>query len=256
MRHFSFLVSLLVGGMIKKRFTNIYLLSAAICTVLLFDANAQPGIRLSLSMVIDDLSLESPASEVQRLSFENEILQFENYKKGLLPSVSINFSPLNLNRSIVKLQQASDGQYNYVEDYSSSSNAGLSLQQKIPFTGGTLNASTNLSYLNELSQKRHSFSTTPFSISYSQQLYGGGKTFRMEKTIEYLKNEENIKSYCSAISDIQQNALNLFMNAFFASLEKTLSSANKSATDSLLNLAIVRYENRRITETDFSQIEL
>ena len=260
MRNFPFYISLQVskhlGETTKKIFINKYLLSTIICSILLFDANAQQGIRLSLPMVIDDLSLEAPAAEIQHLNFENEILQFENYKKGLLPSVSINMSPISLNRSIVKLQQASDGQYHYVEDYSSSSSAGISVQQKIPFTGGTLNASTNLNYLNELSQSRNSFNSTPFSISYSQQLFGGGKTFYMEKSIEYLKNEENINKYCSAISDIQQNVLNLFMNAFFSSLEKSLSSANKSATDSLLNIAIVRQENRRITESDFNQIEL
>ena len=64
-----------MGEMIKKRFTNIYLLSAAaICAVLSFNANAQQSIRLSLSMVIDELSLEAPAAEIQRLNFENEIL--------------------------------------------------------------------------------------------------------------------------------------------------------------------------------------
>ena len=78
----------------------------------------------------------------------------------------------------------------------------------------------------------------------------------MEKTIEYKRNEEKIKTYCKSISSIQQKALNLFMSAFFASLEKTQSSANRQATDSMFRIANVRYENKRITESDFKQIEL
>jgi len=209
----------------------------------IFTANAQSSIYMSLIKVIDTLSLESPDAKIKRLSFENELLQFENYKKSFLPTVSLNISPVSFNRSIVKLQQATDGQYNYVEDYSSSSSAGLSVQQKLPFTGGTLSANTNLNYLSELSQNRHSFSSTPFAISYSQQLFGERKLMQMEKTIEYKRHEENIKNYCTAVSGIQQKALNLFMDAFLAFLEKTLSSSNRLATDSLFSMAKVRYEN-------------
>jgi len=232
------------------------LVPAALSFSLLSDVKAQSNGKLSLSMVIDTLALDAPAARIQHLNYENDLLQFDNYKKGFLPSVSVSMSPLSFNRSIVKLQQATDGQYNYVEDYSSSSSAGLSIQQKVPFTGGTLSANTNLNYLNELSRNRHSFSSTPFSVRYSQQLFGDRKTMRMEKTIEYKRNEENVKKYIAAISAIQQKTLGLYMNAFLASLEKSLASSNRLATDSLLRLAKVRNENRRITEIDFKQIEL
>ena len=233
---------------------NIYGILMAMNFLLSMYLSAQQ-LHLSLPLIIDELSLEAPSAQIQRLSFENDLLQFENYKKGFLPSVSVSMSPVSFNRSIVKLQQATDGQYNYVEDYSSSS-AGLSVQQSIPFTGGTVSANTSLNYLNELSQKRQSFSSTPFSISYSQQLFGGTKTMRMEKTIEYKKNEEKIKTYCKTLSGIQQTALSLFMDTFLASLEKTQASANRQATDSLFHIAGVRYENKRITESDYRQVEL
>jgi len=234
----------------------LIILTSALSSLFLIEAKAQTNVSLSLPQVIDILSFDAPEAQILHLNFENSLLQFENYKKGLLPSVSINMSPINFNRSIVQLQQASDGQYNYVEDYSSSSNVGLSIQQKIPFTGGTISANSSLNYLNELSQNRNSFSSTPFSFSYSQQLIGGGKTMRMEKTIEYKRNEESIRNYCKSVSGIQQSALNLFIGTFLASLEKTLYSSNKLATDSLLRMAKVRYENRRITESEFKQVEL
>ena len=244
--------------MILKRniFIQKYSLFLALYIVLLFQTQAQSYTYLSLSMVIDTLTLEAPASQIERLHFENDLLQFENYKKGFLPSVSINMSPFSFNRSIVQLQQATDGQYNYVEDYSNSSNVGVSLSQKIPFTGGTLSANSSLNYLNEFSQNRHNFNASPFFISYSQQLFGSRKTMHTEKTIEYKRNEENIKAYCKVMATIQQKALGLFMDTFLASLEKEQSSSNRQATDSLLRMASIRFENKRITESDLKQIEL
>ena len=191
-----------------KRHLYKYLIYTLFFTFLIIEVNAQQTLNLSLSKVIDTLSLSSPEAKIKRLSFENDLLQFENYKKSFLPSVSLNISPVSFNRSIVKLQQATDGQYNYVEDYSSSSSAGISVQQKLPFTGGTISANTNLNYLSELSQKRHSFSSTPFAVSYSQKLFGERRMMNIEKTIEYKKHEENLKNYCKTVSEIQKRELN------------------------------------------------
>ena len=238
------------------RYRFLFLIVIAAFVLINTKAYSQSIHSLSLTEVVEMLSLDSPAAKIERLNFENEILQFENYKKGFLPAVSLSLSPINLNRSIVKLQKADDGQYNYVEDYSSNSNTSMSLQQKIPFTGGTLRVNSSLNYMNEFSRSRHSFSSTPFAISYSQQLFGSARTMRMEKTIEYKKNEEKVKNYCVVLSGIQQKVLNFFMEAFLATLEKELSLSNKLATDSLHNMAKVKYQNKRITESDFKQIEL
>lgn len=90
------------------------------------------------------------------------------------------------------------------QDYSNNSSAGISIRQKVAFTGGEINIGSNINYLNEFTHKRNSFSTTPFSIGYSQQLWGGGKQYRLEKEIEYAKNNIAIKQYCTKLSQIQQ----------------------------------------------------
>ena len=223
-----------------------------------FETNlfAQDEMQLSLSQVVDILALDAPDARIERLNFENEILQFQNYRKGFLPSLSLDMSPFDFNRSIVKLQRAEDGRYYYVEEYSGRSNMSLHLRQKLLLTGGTLSVNSSLNYLNELSQSRHSFSSTPFAVSYSQKLFGSRKTMLMDRTIEYKKNEESIRNYCVTVSGIQSQALNLFMDVFLSLLEMQIASSNKSATDSLLYMAKIKYENNRITETDFKQLEL
>jgi outer membrane protein TolC len=217
---------------------------------------SQETILLSLEDVIYDLSLKSSFAEIEHINYENELLSYENYQKSFLPSVSFNVSPFSFNRSLVKLQQAEDGQYHYVEDYSGNSSIGLNIQQRVGLTGGNLNVNSNLNYLNEMSRNRHSFSSVPFSFSYSQKLFGSRKTLRMEKEIEKKKNEKALIEYCTRISDIQQESMSFFMAALLARLEIDLSYKNLQSTDTLLRIATVKYEKGNMTEQGFRQIEL
>lgn len=211
---------------------------------------------VALHEVIDKLSLNSSVAQIEKLNFQNEILQFENYKKSFLPSLLLNFNPINFNRSLRVLQQPADGSYSYVEDYSNNSSTGLSVRQKIGITGGELSIGSNINYMNEFSRKKNSFSTTPFSIGYSQQLWGGGKQYRLEKEIEYAKNKVSIKQYCTKLSEIQQQALGHYMTAFIAKMEQDLAFQTKQNNDTLLHIAYIKLHNGHITEYDFKQIEL
>nr|WP_320057664.1 TolC family protein [uncultured Bacteroides sp.] len=206
--------------------------------------------------VIDSLSLISSEAKIARLNFQNNILQFENYKKSLLPSFSLNANPVNFNRSLRLLQQPNDGNYSYVEDYSNNSSFGISARQKVGLTGGEFNISSNLNYLNEFSSKRNSFNTTPIAIGYSQQLWGGGRMYRLEKDVEYAKHQVAIKQYCSNMSQIQQKALSLFMTTLLSKLESELALQTKHSNDTLLCIAKVKLSNGNITEYDLKQIEL
>lgn len=212
--------------------------------------------ELTLGEVIDTLSLLSSSAKIEKLIFQNEILQFSNYKKKLLPSISFDVNPVSFNHSLKLLQQPSDGSYTYVEDYTNNSTLGLSLNQKIGLTGGNLKVESTLNYLNEFSLKEHSFSTTPFAVEYSQQFWGGGKMHKLEKLIENKKYQMAIKKYCSNISQIQKEVLVLFMATLLHKLEYELALQNQQNNDTLLYIAKIKLDNGNITEYDFNQIEL
>ena len=251
----------------KELFKNYYLLNCnhlkpkylIVLIILFYDSlvfRQSQVKKLTIDRVIDSLSLVSLKAKIESVNFQNELLLFENYKKSLLPALFINFNPINFNRSYRALQQPDDGSYSYVEDYSSNSSIGASIRQKVGFTGGELTINSNLNYLNEFSRKRNTFSTTPIAIGCSQQLFGGGKLHGLENEIEYTKNLEAIKQYCANISQIQQEALNFFMNALFDKMERELALKNKLNNDTLSHIAEVKLKNGIITEFDFKQIEL
>ena len=158
---------------------------------------------ITLGQVFDTLSLCSNAAKTEELKFRNELLEYENYRKGFFPAISLNVSPIGFNRSLRLLQQAADGSYSYVEDYSNSSGLGVIIRQKIGFTGGELNVGSNLNYLHEYFRHRKSFGTAPFIIGYSQQLWGGRRLNRLESRIVYEKRLSAVKQYCTSVAGIQ-----------------------------------------------------
>ena len=77
--------------------------------------------QISLEQVLNEWCLVSPSAQKIKLSHENSILEFENYKKEFLPSVAFSLSPVNFNRSQKLMQNSESGNYSYVEDYSNNS---------------------------------------------------------------------------------------------------------------------------------------
>lgn len=213
-------------------------------------------VKGTVSYVIDTLSLTSNNAQIEKLKYKNELLHYENYKKSYLPSISFSLSPIGLNRSLRLMQDAATGSYTYIKDYSNSSNFGLTIHQKVPFTGGQLQVGSSINYLNEFSYHRKSYSTSPYYISYSQNLWGGRKRYLLEKKIEESKNVIAINKFCSNIAQIQQNILGQYMDVLAAKMRLNLSNQTVLNNDTLLDVARIKLDNGRITEYDYKQIEL
>ena len=207
----------------------------------------QRYITLTLSDVINYYSLCSPMAKIEYLNFQNEILEFTNYKKGFLPAISFNVNPVNFNRSLRLLQSPVDGSYSYVKDFSNTSSVGFTISQKIGLTGGNINM---------FSTNRKSFSTTPFYVNYSQNLWGGRKLYLLEKRIMNVKNTVSVKKYCSKLAEIQSKVVELYLLALSEKISADLSEQNMAINDTLLNIGRIKLANGHITEYDYKQIEL
>lgn len=212
--------------------------------------------QISLEQVLNEWCLSSPSAHKVELSYKNTILRFENYKKGFLPSLSFSLSPINFNRSQKLMQNSTNGNYSYVEDYSNSSNTGVTIQQKVGITGGEFSISSRLNYLREFSGNKERFGTTPLIINYSQSFIGGLHNYKKQRNIEYAQYNNSLKQYCSEIADIQTQAVNLFMNLFSSKLATDLSHKNLLISDSLLIISKALLDNGHFTEYEYHQMEL
>lgn len=218
---------------------------------------SSPSARmLTLYEAVEVLSLHTSSARALRLDYENKCLEFENYKRSFLPAVSFAFSPFSFNRSIQRLQQPSDGVYTYIEDYSNSSSAGLTVMQKLGPIGGSLRMGSKLKYLREFSQNKNTFNTNPFFVSYNQPLLGGRKNYLFNQTIQHLNNQIAQKNYGRSVATLQQQVLSLFLNLFLSKLSLEQSRQNALSSDTLLQIAKVKLHGGLITEYDYNQLEL
>ena len=212
--------------------------------------------QITLEKVVNEWSFHSPSAEKIRLAYENIALAHKNYLKGFLPSIAFSMNPVSFNHSLRLMQNPTDGSYSYVNDYSNTSNAGLTIQQKIGATGGVFSVSSNLSVLTEFSTSRNNFNTTPLSLNYSQLLLGGYYTYKKLKKIEQTKILNAVRQHCSDMAEIQIKALNAFLSLFLADITRKLALRNIEISDTLLIAGKALLDNGHFTEYEYKQVEL
>jgi outer membrane protein TolC len=212
--------------------------------------------QITLEKVVNEWSFHSPSAEKIRLAYENIALAHKNYLKGFLPSIAFSMNPVSFNHSLRLMQNPTNGSYSYVNDYSNTSNAGLTIQQKIGVTGGVFSVSSNLSILTEFSTRRNNFNTTPLSLNYSQKLLGGYYTYKKLKKIEQTKILNAARQYCSDMAEIQIKTLNAFLSLFLADITRKLALRNIEISDTLLIAGKALLDNGHFTEYEYKQVEL
>lgn len=223
---------------------------------ILFSLCVQCAAALSLNEAVGYYALHTPTAKALRLRQANNDLEYENYRKSFLPSMSFGLSPLSLNRSLRLLQDPVSGSYSYVKDYSNSSSTEISISQKVGITGGSFSLSSSLGFLREFSSNRNSFNSSPLYFSYSQPLLGEAKLYRYNKAIQFLQHELSKKNFCTSMSSEQQRILSLYLDAYVSKLQYEVSLQNKQTGDTLLRLAQKKLVNGVITKYEYNQIEL
>ncbi len=216
---------------------------AVLCTLLI---NAQQP--LTMERVVNEYALNSPAAKQQTLQYENRLLAYINYKRSFLPVFSLNLSPLSFNRSIKSLQDATTGKYSYIEDYTNSATGGVGIKQSIGVTGGTLSLGSNINMLSEFKDDITRFSTNILNVSYSQQLFGGYRNYKLQKKITHNEYENAIREYCENIAKIQHNAVLKFLELYLLKVRQDAAQYNISVADTLLKIGRIKYENGALTE--------
>ena len=216
----------------------------------------QAQTQITLEKVVNEWSFYSPSAEKIRLTYDNISMTHKKYLKGFLPLITININPVSFNHSLRLMQNSTDGSYSYVNDYSNTSNTGLTIQQKIGITGGVFSVRSNLNVLTEFSTRRNSFNTIPLSLNYSQQLIGGYYTYKKQKKIEQIKTLNAKRQYCSDMAEIQIKALDAFLNLFLADITRKLALRNIAISDTLLIVSRALLDNGHFTEFEYRQVEL
>lgn len=235
------------------RLRNIVLFTCIMmcCSLSVFSAE-----ELSLNDAINKYVYNTIYVRSKCLALQNRLLEYENFKKSFLPALSLNLTPVSFNHSMRLLQNYNTGEYSNVEEFSNTSSGGITVSQKIAATGGIITVGSSLSYLHEFTEDNNSFSTSPVYISYSQQLFGGGKNMSFERAISKLRNDVALKDFCTSVSTEQQKILSLYLNAYSNRMDIEFYSKTTCMGDSLLMHAKIRKDAGKITEYEYNLVEM
>ncbi|MCF0183136.1 MAG: TolC family protein [Bacteroidaceae bacterium] len=193
---------------------------------------------------------------IQYNNYKNALLEREIFQKSLLPSMEISLMPISFNHSMRLLQSYQNGEYSNINEYSNTTSVGINISQFVSWTGGTFSVGSSLSYLSQFSSGIGSFSARPFYASYTQQLFGGRKSFAYRKSLSEQGYVVAIKTFCNAVAKEQQLLLGMFLDAYLAKQDIQYYARDIEICDTLVQYAYLRYELGKTTEYDRNAIEL
>jgi outer membrane protein TolC len=223
-----------------------------------FTSVAQVAVNtLTIEEVLEMARDYSPQAILSKHQFRAAYWEHRTYKAEFLPSLTLNGTFPDFNRSLVRLQ-LEDGSYRYIEDYSNRTTLGLGLNQNIGFTGGRIFARSSLERTdlfkdNQGTQK--SYMSTPILVGFVQPLFGFNQ-LKWKKKVEPLKFLEAKRTYIESTEGIAGEAIRYFFDLILAQQNLKTAQLNYANTDTLYQIASGRYNIGTIAENELLQMEL
>jgi hypothetical protein len=181
--------------------------------------------------------------------------QYKEFLSRKLPTLNFTTSPSSYNRSIERQFFTSDSSYHFIEGQQFSSSAGLSINQNITLTGGSLTMDAETNRLKNSRDNYANFSTVPIRIGIQQPLFSYN-SFKWEKKIAPLQFEIAMKTFIGSREDISIQTVRLFFSLLIAEKQLALMRKSLSDADTMFWMGKKRFENGSIEKTDFLTLQL
>lgn len=219
-------------------------------------SNNKLNISISLDEAISIAHDQSPSAIQARHTFLMGYWEFRSYQAERLPSLWLTGSVGQYNRSLVSLQDASTGAFNYVSNNVLNNSLSLSLNQNITLTGGSVSITTELGRLDQFSPySTHTWSSSPVYLSVSQPL-GGYNSFRWDKKIEPRKYELAKREYVESMETITVTVVGYFFDLLLAQRRLEIARASRENTAQMHAVAQERFRLGSLSRDEVLQLEL
>lgn len=211
------------------------------------------------------LSLEKAielANDSSMAAFQSEYLylasywDYKNFQASCKPMLNLNSSPLSYDRTITRQFNAADTSYSYYGQNNLNSTFGLSLNQNIALTGGSISVNSDLNRIQNFgSQQFTQFSSSPIWIGLTQPLFAYN-SFKWDKKIAPLKLEKAKKELISSYQENAFRVVGFFFQLAMAEQNFKIASTNLANADTLYAIGKKRFEISTITRMDLLNLKL
>ena len=220
------------------------------------DLREGPTVVLTLEQTIvlaADSSLEAFRS---KNLYESSYWAYRSFKAGRLPSLSLNLTPGEYFRTIIKRYDSEENLDIYREQQSFESSGGIRMVQNFDLLGGTFFLNSDLDYLRNFGDNTGTqYTSVPVRIGYQQNLLGYN-TFKWEKKIEPLKYEKAKKQLVQDMENTAELAAAHFFALAMAQAEYNLCEENLRNTDTLYRIGEERFKIAAIAQSDLLTLKL
>ena len=208
---------------------------------------------LTLERTVDMARKNSPSAVAARHTFRSAYWNYRSFRANYLPSLILSSNP-DLTRTINKITLP-DGSEKYVSQNMLTLDGALTVQQNIPFTGGSFYVESALQRMRLFDSATTSFRTFPIVVGYNQSLFGYN-SLKWDRKIEPLRFRQAKKSYIEALELVSAEAVDRFFALVQAQSNYEMACFNYANADTLYRFARGRYEIGTITENELLQLEI
>jgi outer membrane protein TolC len=219
-------------------------------------AGSQDIKQLTLEDVIDIASRQSLDAFRNKNMYLASYWEFRYFRADRLPTLSVEATPFDYNRSMQKVYNYDENRDEYKSREDLSSEVALLLNQNIGLTGGRIFARSELNMSEKLGQDRlSSFSSTPFSLGYTQNI-NGYNNLKWTAKIEPLKFEKAKKNFIQAKEELAIKATRRFFDLVDAQIEVNIATTNLANADTLYKIGTGRFQVGTVTQDELLNLEL
>lgn len=179
---------------------------------------------------------------------------YRSYKASRLPSLHLNTNPLNYYNGISQVWDSNDEVYKTVHTQTLNSSAEVKLQQRVGLTGGSIAVTSGNEFLSTKDNTK-SFTSTPFAISYNQNL-NGYNALKWRSRIDPERYEAAKKEYIENREALAMKAIRYFFSLINSQIELDISTRNLTNAEELFKIGKGRFEVGTITQDELLTLEL
>lgn len=197
----------------------------------------------------------SPASKIAVLTKKAQQFDYQAFKAGFKPQVSLNGNLPGLSRSIDNILQ-DDGSIRFVPQSQTFSTVSLNVSQAIPSTGGELFLFSSLfNRLDLTNTSNQLWQSSPFVVGINQPLFSINR-FRWNQRDQDASIALVRIDYIAALEAASRRATELYFDVLIAQTSREIAQLNVANNDTIFIISKGRYSVGKIAENDLLQSEL
>lgn len=212
-------------------------------------------LRLTLDEALALASVQSVDAMVAKNTMRAAYWRYRNYKAELLPSLTFNGTLPSLNKSLSSYQKE-DGSYEFVPSSLLTENAGLSLSQNIPYTGGTISVQSQLQRIDQLDgDRRTSWLSVPAVVTLEQPLITS-RPLRWSMKIEPERYREAQQQFAVNMETVAIQTIQHYFNLLLTASNLEIAEQTLRNATQLYDIAEGKKRLGLISDNDLLQLRL